>query len=312
MTAEEHHNRRDLYRFALGFGLAAILALFLLSLVLLTGLRREEHTLVSPIEVTGIPEGYVMVRQSHARAKIRVSGTPADLDHMELLRLQVTLPDHPAMEGSYPVTLRREEAPSVEILEITPSEIHIRLAESVQKNIPVTVRLVGSPAPGFRLGEVTVTPAVARVSGPSEVVRDITAIRTTAVSVSDATAPLSVKVPAEHVPGKGRLTLCPELFTVRVQVKEIHATRRLAGIPITTGPDESRRISITPSTVDISVTGPARLVDKLRAATGISAVIDTRGLASGIYVRRAAITLPRGVDLISASPELFTVTVPGS
>jgi len=310
VTAEEQNNRRYLPRFALGLGLMALIALVLLAATLLPRLRREEHTLVSPLEITGIPEGYIVSRQSHNRAKIRVIGLPSDLDHMERLRLQVNLPHQPAMDGSYPVTPRFEGAP-LEVLEVTPSEVHIRLVKSVKRDIPVQVRIEGKPAPGFRLGEVTVTPSVTLVSGPSETLQGLKAIWTTSVSISDATAPLSIKVPAENA-GKGLLTLCPELFTVRVQVEEIPATRRLSGIPVTPGSDEPRRIAVTPETVDIEVTGPARLVEKLKAGTGVSAVIDTRELKAGIYVRRAAITLPDGVDLINASPELFTVTIPNS
>ncbi|WP_152005648.1 CdaR family protein [Desulfoluna spongiiphila] len=311
VTAEERHNRRYLPRFTLGLGLVALTALVLLAFILVPRLRMEEHTLVSPIEVTGVPKGYIVARQSHTRAKIRVVGLPADLAHIELLRLQVDLPDQPALDGSYPVTPHLEGAPPMEVLEVNPPEVHIRLAKSVKRDIPVQVRIEGKPAPGFRLGKVTVTPSVALASGPSEVLEGVKAIRTTIVSVSDATAPLSIKVPAENA-GEDLLTLCPELFTVRVQVEEIHATRRLPGIPITTGTDEPRRIAVTPETVNIEVTGPARLVEKLKAGTGISAVIDTRELKAGIYVRRAAITLPEGVDLINASPELFTVTIPDS
>jgi len=309
VTAEEQNDRKFLPRFALG--LLALLALILLGSILLPRLQREEHTLVSPIEVTGIPEGYVLTRQSSTQAKIRVIGQPADLSHIDRLRLQVNLPDHPALDASYPVIPHLEGAPPLEILQITPPEVRIRLAKSVKREVPVQVRLEGKPAPGFRLGDITVSPAVILISGPSEMVQGVKAIQTTPISVADATATLLIKVPAENA-GKGPLALPPELFTVRVQVEEIPATLRLTGIPITSALGEPRNVSVTPETVDIEITGPARLVKRLKTDAGVLAVIDTRGLSAGIYVRRATITLPDGVNLINASPELFTVTIPGS
>lgn len=307
VTAENKDDCRYPTRRALG--LAALLVLAALFALVLPRLQREEHTLVFPIEVTGVPEGYVIASQSATKAKIRVIGQPADLTRTDLLSLRVNLPENPEMDGAYPIDPSLSPTLPLDILEITPTEVHLHLAPNVVRKVPVRVRLEGEPAPGFRLGRVTVTPSAALVSGPLRGVQRLEAIETTPISVANASAPLKVKIPADHT-GPPPLTLTPELFTVLIQVEEIQATSRLKGVPVTAGPRESRRVSIAPKTVRLEVSGPARLVEALKAGGGVTAVIETHPLDVGIFVRRAAITLPEGVNLIKATPELFTVTIP--
>ncbi|WP_300668709.1 CdaR family protein [Desulfoluna sp.] len=309
MTPEEKNERRYLPRLVLG-GLA-LLALVFLGTLVLPQLRRIEQTLVSPIEVTGVPEGYVVVRQSKTQAKIRLTGSPADLNRSDLFRLQVNLPEHPDMDGAYPLVASLSSPSAIQILEITPPNIEIHLAKMARRNVPVRVRLEGEPAPGFRLGAITVVPALTLVSGPLETVQKIKVIETTPLSVTGATAPIKRVVSAEK-PNQTSLTYAPELFTVLIQVEEIPTTLRLKGVPVTPGLNEPREVSVIPETVDIDVTGPSRLVEALRTGQGVTAVIDTQSLKTGIFVRRAAITLPEGVNLIGATPELFTVTIPPS
>lgn len=307
VTAENKDDFRYPTRRALG--LVALLVLAALFALVLPRLQREEHTLVFPIEVTGIPGGYVIASQSATRAKIRVIGQPADLTRTDLIHLQVSLPEHPELDGAYPIVPSLSPTLPLEVLEITPTEIHLRLAPTVVRKVPVRVRLEGEPAPGFRLGRVTVTPPDALVSGPMEHIQRLETIETTPISVANASAPLKIEIPAEHT-GTPPLTVTPELYTVLVEVEEVQATSRLKGIPVTPDPEEPRRVAISPKTVSIEVSGPARLVEALKAGGGVTAVIETHPLETGIFVRRAAITLPEGVNLIKATPELFTVTIP--
>lgn len=288
------------------------LALLALAATLAFGihrLQRVQRAFVTPIEITGVPDGYAIEGQSHARAKIRIEGQPEDLARADLFRLQVNLPESPDLDGVYPIVPSISATTSLQILEITPAELHIRLVKTVKRELPVQVRLEGEPAQGFRLGRVTIKPSTTVASGPLETIQNLKFIRTTPITLTGASAPLKLKIPAEKS-DEATLTLTPDLFTVLVQVKEVPSTILLKGVPVTTGPEELRSVYVTPDTVDIEVTGPARLVEALKATGGVTAVIDTRDLKAGVFVRRAAITLPEGVSLIGADPELFTVNIP--
>ncbi len=274
-------------------------------------LQREERYLVSPIKVTGVPEGYVISRQSQTHAKIRIIGKPSTLDRSDLFRLQVSIPDHPEADGVYPIISNISGPSPAKILAITPAEIHIRLAHTATRELPVVLRLEGEPAPGFRLGRVTIIPATTQVSGPLDTIQKLGPMSTAPIPITHASTSIKRKIPLEKSPDAS-LTITPELFTVSIEVVEILSTVRITGVSVTTDPTASDHI-ITPKTVDIEVSGPARLMAKLKRHEGIRATISTRALAPGVFVRRAAITLPEGVTLIGAHPELFTVTIlPGS
>lgn len=307
VTPEEKKVKKRLPTLVLG-GLALLALAAMLSFGV-HRLQRVQRTLVTPIEVIGVPDGYVIEEQSHTRAKIRIEGQPEDLTRATLFRLQVTLPDTPDPDGVYPIVPSISSTTTLQVLEIIPAELHIRLVETVKRELPVQVRLEGEPAHGFRLGRVTIKPSTTVASGPLEAIQNLNFIRTTPITLTGATAPLKLKIPAEKS-GEAPLTLTPDLFTVLVQVEEIPSTILLKGVPVTTGPEEPRSVSVTPDTVNIEVTGPARLVEALKATGGVTAVIDTQKLKAGVFVRRAAITLPEGVSLIGADPELFTVNIP--
>ena len=306
VTSEKKKHRGPLLK--LSVGAIALIAVATLLAGVLYHLQREERSFVSPIEVTGVPEGYVIIGQSHTRAKIRISARAETLDRSDLFRLRANLPEHPGVEGVYPVVLSIPQTSSVDVLGIIPSEISVRLARTVARELPVEVRITGEPAQGYRIGKVTVLPETTWLSGPMETVSTFSSIATTPIAINNASAPLKLKVPAEKN-NDPTLTLTPELFTVLIGVEEIQATLSVIGVPVSPAPNDPRQVSIFPGTVDIKVTGPAHLVGTLKASGGATATISTRNLATGMFVRRAAITLPEGVSLIEASPERFTVHI---
>ena len=306
MTSEEKKHRGPLSKLSVG-ALALIVFATLLAGTLYH-LQREERSFVSPIEVTGVPEGYVIIDQSHTRAQIRISARAKTLDRNDLFRLRANLPENPGVEGVYPVVLSITDTSSVDVLDIVPSEISVHLARTVARELPVEARITGEPAQGYRLGKVTILPETTWLSGPMETVRTFNSIMTTPISISHASTSLKLKVPADKNDDP-TLTLTPELFTVLIRVEEIPSTLSIKGVPVTPVQNDPRQVSIFPETVDIEVTGPAHLVNTLKASGGATATIDTQSLATGMFVRRAAITLPEGVRLIEASPERFNVNI---
>jgi YbbR domain-containing protein len=69
---------------------------------------------------------------------------------------------------------------------------------------------------------------------------------------------------------------------------------------------------ITPPKINIKVRGPLNVLEKLDAENGIEVYVELKGLAPGMYVRRATITLPVKTALIGVKPEIFTVNIIGS
>ena len=64
-----------------------------------------------------------------------------------------------------------------------------------------------------------------------------------------------------------------------------------------------------PTQATIEISGPENRLYGLDALKDIGISIKADGLKAGIYVRRATISLPVDLTLISVTPELFTLTV---
>ncbi|MFH1102845.1 MAG: hypothetical protein V1714_03665 [Pseudomonadota bacterium] len=61
--------------------------------------------------------------------------------------------------------------------------------------------------------------------------------------------------------------------------------------------------------IDIEVKGPVHLIDQLEHNGTLHVYMDLKDLKAGIYPRRATISLPVGIVLVSTKPEIFTVTL---
>jgi len=98
------------------------------------------------------------------------------------------------------------------------------------------------------------------------------------------------------------------LAMVAVTIAEKVTTKKMEKVSIQ-GKNTRYRYRISPATLDIIVKGPAQVLEKLDAARDISVTVDLKGLAPGMYIKRAAITLPVQASLVSVDPEEFKVTL---
>ena len=307
MTHEKLPGKKISIRIAAAaFALLAVLFFFS---VILPELRREERTLVVPIHITGVPENHLVTYQSQSKAEVRIKANSETLSHPDLLRLQVTMaPGELEKEGVYPIEMLSQHADKITIKQITPSEIHLRLTRTASRIVEVTPRITGSPAPGFRVAKVEILPATARITAPMKAIHALSNISTTAVSVEGATASVETTV-APQTSEIQPAILSPALFKVRVTIEAKPVVANLPAISITPSPGETRSVTFTPPKVHLQVSATASVLEHLKTHGGVTATIDTRELPLGIHVRRAAITLPEGASLASATPELFTVTI---
>ena len=74
----------------------------------------------------------------------------------------------------------------VKVVRINPSTLTLNLERTVQKVVPVRPRLLGRPAPGHEVAEVTSSPSEVRVMGPKSRVQEVEGAFTEPVSVEAA------------------------------------------------------------------------------------------------------------------------------
>ena len=205
------------------------------------------------LEVTGEPVDTVEVRLRASPGIIQRIG-PGDVSaQVDLAGLQ---------EGEHIVHLTDKSIRmpfGVKVVKITPSILTLNLEKTLQKVVPVRPRLVGRPAPGFEVGEVTTDPRDVRIAGPRSRVQEVESAYTEPLSVEGAdntvtdVVNMGLEDPMLRILGSPRLRA-----TVRIQ--EVEGERTLEDVPIEVRAGTG---ALRPTTVDVVLAGPASLLRSL-------------------------------------------------
>jgi YbbR domain-containing protein len=119
-------------------------------------------------------------------------------------------------EHTYDLAPNKIRAPrDVETLQVIPSQFRISFDKRADKRVPVQPRVIGSTAPGFRLGEVTVDPPSVNIAGPEKRVDAIESLITDPV---DASGVMGNATFTTHVYVSDPLVRLTSPSTVRVTV----------------------------------------------------------------------------------------------
>ena len=174
------------------------------------------------------------------------------------------------------------------------------------RTLPVSPVITGTPAPGFEVASVVVTPSVVTVEGDADELVALERIDTEPVSVgglsSDRTTSVALDLPAGVVP------LAQDTVEVSVTVRAVTSTRTFeVGLDLV-GASSDLVYSPSVDRVLITVGGSVADLDRLDGAT-LLAQVDVGGLGPGEHEVPVTADLPGGVTLVGASPDSVTVTV---
>ena len=180
------------------------LALMVVSVLLATGLwllvageQTVERNMRIPLEFTNLPSHLELAGDAPDTVEVRVRGASASLSSLTTGDLTAVLDLRQARAGRRLFHLRGADvrAPlSVEIVQVQPSSVAMTFEPSETKIVPVSPRVEGEPAAGFRIGAISSQPATVVVAGPSTAIRLMTEAITEPVSVTGALAPVTETV----------------------------------------------------------------------------------------------------------------------
>jgi YbbR-like protein len=193
---------------------------------LLSGERRErisERSYRIPLSIVNIPRGTLIVSPLPDAVDVRVRGSFTQLRQLEPGKLEAVIDLIDAGPGEKRYRLEPEDINlprQVEVIAISPPEIRVALDQVAEKTVPIVPDLVGQPAPGARVEDVTGEPRVARIQGPAKTVSRLSSVRTEPVSVEGRDSSFSVpSIVAAQAPGvrirEG------QIVTVRVRLQRL-------------------------------------------------------------------------------------------
>lgn len=109
--------------------------------------------------------------------------------------------------------------PEVNILEMHPEHVLIKIDRLVQKVMPVRVETFGEPAPGYKVGGFIIDPISALIKGPEGYLKDMVYIDTEPVDVTGRQKSFKKMVPIKSIPSVGEKTP-PQFIEVVVKIEE--------------------------------------------------------------------------------------------
>ena len=247
-------------------------------------LSQEQATVRGPASVVR--------RVDHVEARVQID--PAGLDFDRDVKLVA-------------VDVLGEAVPSP--VKVEPEEVRVRIAvftNSQSRALPVGPNVIGTPAPGFEVTAITVSPLIVNVEGDAEDLSTIVRADTAPVSVDGATADVSTTV-GLALP-TGIVQIGDTKFDVTVTIRAVTGTRTFnAGIALS-GARADRTYKLSTDSVLLTAGGSIADLDRLQAQT-LEVAANVAGVATGTHEITLTADLPSGLTLVTISPPRITVVV---
>ena len=200
----------------------------------------------------------------------------------------------------------------VEGVTITPEEVAVRvpiLAQLGPQQVSVVPTLIGQPAPGYAVGNISVDPNVVEVVTSGVMTGTFS---TEPIDLTGLTGPITRTVGLQRPPNV--ITRPADIpVTVRVSIVPIAVTSQLP-LPIFVSPtnlgEGLSAPEAEPAAIQVTLAGQFdRLIEVANTPGAVVATVDLSGLGPGTYVLPVQITVPEGLELIAPIDPQVRVTI---
>ncbi len=274
--------------------------------------QEAEFSLSIPIELRDLPEGLEVVEESVQEVEVRLRGPAEVLRRLTAqdVNVGVDLLDAEPGERLAYLTVKDVAAPfGARVARVTPTTVRIVLDRTVERSVEVIPRVVGSPAAGYELIDIDLSPQRIEVVGPSSRVEGLEQVTTEPISVDGLREPFSrlVRVELDPLVRVAR----EENVQLALEVREEWGRRELSGVAVKGVPADPPA-TLIPDTVRVEVEGPKSVVEGLRAED-LLAQVELKELGPGPHavVPSIVISAPdaSAIQVISIEPEEVRVQI---
>lgn len=213
------------------------------------------------------------------------------------------------VDPNVPLTARGAGGGEIRGVTLTPGSVRVNvqiLQRTLYRTLPLTVRVTGEPAAGYRVSNVTISPPAVEVQGSIQALQQLDALALPPVDVtgrsSGTSTPLRIPLP-EGVSTTSELTA-----TVTVAIVPTTGSVRLSVAPELSNVGEGLTATVDTTALVIVVQGPIPALDQL-AVGDVHASIDLAGRTAGDYEEVPVIALPEGLSVLSVTPQTVSVTL---
>jgi YbbR domain-containing protein len=231
--------------------------------------------------------GYQVGEPNLEPEQVVISGAKPQVDKVARARVAVNVSGiRESFDQSVPVEILDENGEKVEGVSVSPESIHVTLPVTQQggyRDVAVKVIVAGRVASGYRLTDISVFPPVVTVySTNPQLVNDLPGVV--------ETEPLSLQNMQENIntrlalnPPEGISIVGEQSVLIQAGVSPIESSVTLADEKVEIiGLDPTLIASVSPTTVDVILSGPLPLLDTL-TRQGVSVTVDLTGLEAGTH-----------------------------
>jgi YbbR domain-containing protein len=258
-----------------------------------------------PIEYRGLSPGVKIVGDAEQTVSLRLSG-PRDIVRSLAPNQLLVVADLSGKEpGERSVQLKVDESflpDNVEVVQIEPPSIKIKLEPSVMKHVRVEAQFGGKIAEGREIYSVELYPREIEVEGPRSIVDKMERIPTEIVSLDGREADFYTSVEVD-IPHDSLRVKAPGRIDLSVKIGEERQWRRFANVPVRwpEGMDKIQSGSLLTKTVRLEVFGPKSAIEALRD-DDLRVEVETANLPPEVTSVIPQVRLPANIEVRNIIP----------
>lgn len=277
--------------------------------------RLTSKTFPVSLVMTGEPEiGYETGAAVLSPESITISGPASQVEQISQLRATVSLVQAKEnIDATVPVQAVDQSGDPIEGLTYSPKSITAAIPLNQKggyRNVVVTVITQGKLADGYRLSNITVNPPTVTVysSDPAKVEALPGYVETQPINLdslrSDINMPVDLSLP------EGVSLVGQQQVAIQIGINAIQSSISFTNLNITvTNLSAGLFADISPDTVDVILSGPLPVLDKIKAEN-IQVVLDLKDKLPGTYqLIPTVITNSDEVNVESVLPGTVEVVV---
>ncbi len=231
--------------------------------------------------------GYQVGEANLEPSEIVIAGAQSQVQKVARARVAVNLSGiRENFDQTLPIEILDEKGQKVDGVSVSPESIHITLPVSQQggyRDVAVKVIVAGRVASGYRLTDISVFPPIVTVfAGDPQLVNDLPGVvETQPLSLQNAQEDINTRL-ALNLP-EGVSIVGEQTVLIQAGVSPIESSVTLASEKVEIiGLGAGLTAQVSPTTVDVILSGPLPLLDTL-TRQGIRVTVDLSGLGVGTH-----------------------------
>ncbi|UCD84737.1 MAG: hypothetical protein JSU92_00685 [Deltaproteobacteria bacterium] len=285
------------------------LILALIMWLLLMGEKKAEMGVRVPLNLSDLPPSTIITKGVVNEINVRVGGPQNLLRQILKENISIDIPLSKLKIGSSDFQILPEMIPlprGVKVIGISPAAFTIELEPTIKKTVSVEVAILGEPAKGYKVSDISMIPPNVTLEGAKSELKELKEVSTVAVDISGMKDILEREIPLD-LSSLHLSMIESSQVKVKIDIVERFIKKELSKIPVEIL-NTSRKYRLEPETIDLTIMGPENFLENF-PMNELQIYIDLGGLGPGRYRRRATIKIPEKVSLLNCRPSWFEVRI---